>query len=260
MSGHIELDVKDSVARITIESPGKHNAMSHSMWQSLNGVLNEIAHNDRLRCVVLRGAGDLAFSSGGDIDEFESLRSSKSLAKSFGHACHQAMHAVHSCAIPTVAAIRGICVGGGLELAAHCDLRIASEGSKFGIPIAKLGAVLAYPELLGLVRLVGETTAAEMLLEGRVFGAHEALQKRLVNRVISESEFDAEVEKTIDRIISNAPLSARTHKRFLARLRPHRLILEEAELEEGYECFDTQDFRIGYQSFLTKTKPVFEGR
>lgn len=260
MTGHIEFQIEDSVARITLDNQTKRNAISQSMWQDLDLAFKDIRSNSRLRCVVLRGAGGQAFSSGGDIEEFESLRSSKALAIEFGRICHHAMQAVQDCPIPTVAAIRGFCVGGGLELAAHCDMRIACDDSKYGVPIAKLGGVLAYPELMGLLRLVGENTALELLLEGRIFGANEALQKGLVNRVMPAAAFDADVEATVSRIVSNAPLSAKTHKRFLARLRPYCPPLQASEFSEGYDCFDSADFITGYRAFLTKTKPAFEGK
>src|SRR5690606_28826552 len=140
-------------------------------------------------------------------------------ATEFAHHVHGAMHRVRDCPVPTLAAIRGICVGGGLELAAVCDLRICSDDSRFGVPVARLGATLAYAELQGLQDLVGPSVALELLLEGRIFGADEALAKGLVGRVLPRADFDAEVEATIARICKGAPLSARWHKKFVRRLR-----------------------------------------
>ncbi|ELF6204301.1 enoyl-CoA hydratase/isomerase family protein [Pseudomonas putida] len=260
MSGHVDLSREGFVARLTLDSPGKYNAVSQSMWIQIGDIVEELSTDDRIRCIVFSGAGDKAFSSGGDIDEFESIRGTKEKAEAYGRHCHRAMRLVQHSPIPTLAAIRGICMGGGLELAAHCDLRVASDNSRFAIPIARLGAVLAYPEMEGLVRLVGGPTALELLLESRTFYAQEAREKGLVQRVVAADEFNDEIEKTIERIVENAPLSARTHKRFIERLRAKHEPLNTDELAEGYACFDTEDYKTGYRSFLAKSRPVFQGK
>jgi enoyl-CoA hydratase/carnithine racemase len=167
--------------------------------------------------------------------------------------------ALKTCRHPTVALIEGVCVGGGLEIAALCDLRICGESSRFGVPINRLGLVMAYPEIDGLRRLVGPAAALEILLEGRVFGAAEAREKGLVTRVVADDQVEAEAYETARRIAAGAPLVARWHKRFLARLEDPAP-LSAAELEEGYDCYDTEDFRIGTRAFLAKTTPRFEGR
>jgi enoyl-CoA hydratase len=212
-----------------------------------------------LRCIVLRGAGTEAFGSGADIDEFESIRSTKAQAVAFARHGHRAMHAVRDCPIPTVAAIRGACVGGGLELAAGCDFRLASDDGRFGVPITRLGAVLAYPELEGLVRLAGPQVALELLLEGRMIDAAEAYAKGIVSRVVAVNQFEEELSATLARIVAGAPLSARWHKKFVRRLTVGSP-LTDTELEEGYACFDTEDFAEGYRSFLAKRRPEFTGK
>jgi enoyl-CoA hydratase/carnithine racemase len=158
-----------------------------------------------------------------------------------------------------VALIEGICVGGGLEIAALCDLRICGESSRFGVPINRLGLVMAYPEIDGLRRLVGPAAALEILLEGRVFGAAEARDKGLVTRIVVDHQVEAEAYETARRIAAGAPLVARWHKRFLRRLEDPAP-LGAAELDEGYDCFGTEDFQIGYRAFLDKKTPQFEGR
>ena len=155
--------------------------------------------------------------------------------------------------------INGICVGGGLEIAANCDLRICGESSRFGAPVNKLGLVMAHAELRGLLQLVGRATALEILLEGRVFGAQEAKEKGLVTRVVPDDKVEEEAYATARRIADGAPLVARWHKQFAARLADPRP-LTEAEIDEGYACFGTEDFRIGYRAFLDKSKPQFKGR
>jgi enoyl-CoA hydratase/carnithine racemase len=260
MTGQIRLERKAHVATVIIDNPDKRNAMNQAMWIAMGDAILELSQDPDLRCILLRGAGEEAFGSGADIDEFERIRASKEQAIAFARHGHRAMHAVRDCPIPTLAAISGACVGGGLELAANCDMRIARVGSRFGVPIARLGAVLAYPELEGLVRLAGPTFALELLLEGRVIDAEEALAKGMINRLVPSELFEEEIGQAVARIAGNAPLSARWHKRFIQRLRTQPQALTEEELAEGFACYDTEDYVIGYQSFLAKTRPQFKGK
>ncbi len=247
------------IATVTLNRPDKLNAMTKPMWARLGDVMEELDADEALRCVVLRGAGGKAFSPGNDISEFETDRSNPAQAKAYGLVLHHALTALKDCRHPTVALIEGICVGGGLEIAALCDLRVCGESSRFGVPIKRLGLVMAYPEIDGLRRLVGRAATLEILLEGRVFGAAEARQMGLVNRVVPDAEVEAEALSTARRIAEGAPLVARWHKKFVARLEDPTP-LEDSEMDEGYACYATEDFRIGYRSFLEKKKPVFKGR
>jgi enoyl-CoA hydratase/carnithine racemase len=158
-----------------------------------------------------------------------------------------------------VALIHGICVGGGLEIAALCDLRICGMSSRFGVPINRLGLSMGLREMQGLLTLAGKAVTLEILLEGRVFGADEALQKGLVTRVVPDDKVAEEAYATARRIADGAPLVARWHKKFMRRLHDPAP-LTQAELDEGYLCYDTEDFRAGYQAFLAKAKPGFKGR
>ena len=259
MSGTIRLDMNERHATVWIDNTSKKNAISRAMWIELGRVFKELPQDEKLRCIVLRGEGTEAFGSGADISEFSEVRADKAQARSFAEKTHAAFHAVRDCPIPVVAAIRGACVGGALEMAAFCDIRVAADDSRFGVPIARLGAVLAYPEMEGLVRLVGPNGALEVVLEGRIIGAAEALAKGVVNRVVPVDGFDAEVQATVERICAGAPLSARWHKRFVAKLRD-RVPLTATDVEEGYACYDTEDYRIGYSTFLEKKRPNFVGR
>ena len=259
MSETILIERDGPIATVVLNRPEKLNAMTKDMWRRLGEAVAELAADDTLRCLVLRGAGGKSFSPGNDISEFETERSNPSLAKAYGIILQETLTTLKTCRHPTVALIEGICVGGGLEIAALCALRICGESSRFGVPINRLGLVMAYPEIDGLRRLVGPTTTLEILLEGRVFGAQEAKDKGLVNRVVPDDRVEAEAMETARRIAAGAPLVARWHKRFLRRLEDPRP-LTGAELDEGFACFDTEDFRIGYRSFLDKTEPEFEGR
>ena len=259
MTEHILVQRDGTIATIVLNRPEKLNAMTKTMWQRLGEVLRELSDDDDLRCIVLRGAGGKAFSPGNDISEFESDRSTPELAKAYGAILNVTLDAFRECRHPTVALIEGICVGGGMEMAALCDLRICGESSRFGVPIKRLGLVMAYPELQGLADLVGRAATLEILLEGRVFGAAEAREKGLVTRVVPDGEVEAEAMATARRIAEGAPLVARWHKRFLRRLEDPTP-LSEAELDEGYACYGTEDFQIGYRSFLEKKTPEFRGR
>jgi enoyl-CoA hydratase len=259
MTEAIQVSKKDHLAVLTLNRPDKMNSLSYNDWIRLEQVLREISADDNVRCVVLLGAGGRAFSAGADISEFTTRRQNAEQAANYGVATQAAMDALSECRHPTIALITGVCVGGGLELASLCDLRYSSASGRFGVPINKLGLVLSYGEMGGLIRLVGPALAMELVLEGRVFDAEEALTKGLINRIYPD---DAVVESVMDvanTIAERAPLVNRWHKKFARRLMDPRPITPE-EWREAYECFDTEDFRIGYQAFLKKEKPHFEGR
>ena len=191
--------------------------------------------------------------------EFATERADAKQAKAYGDLIHQTMQSVANCKHPTVAMIKGACVGGGLEIAACCDMRICGESSKFGAPINKLGLTMGFGELQGLLALVGRAVALEILLEGRVFGAAEALQKRLVNRVVPDDQVEAEAYAMAKRIADGAPLVARWHKQFIERLTV-RADVAPAEWNEGFACFDTADYREGVAAFLAKRAPKFSAK
>jgi enoyl-CoA hydratase/carnithine racemase len=154
--------------------------------------------------------------------------------------------------------IHGACVGGGLEIAASCDLRICGQSSRFGVPVNKLGLVMGYGEMQGLLQLAGRATALEIVLEGRVFAADEALAKGLVTRVVEDARVTEEAMAAACRIADGAPLVARWHKQFINRLGDAQPLRPD-EVAQGYACYDTQDYRTGRAAFLNKTKPHFEG-
>jgi len=258
MADSVDFENKGAIATVTLNNPEKLNVLSLAMWTRLGEVMRELGADDGVRCIVLRGAGDKAFAAGADISEFEKTRTNAKVAKQYGDRIEGAMRAVAECRHPTLAMIHGVCVGGGLEIASQCDLRICGASSRFGIPINKLGLVVGYGEMAALIGLVGRATALEILLEGRVFGAAEAKEKGLVNRVVADDRVEAEALAAAARIAAGAPLVARWHKKFARRLADPRP-LSEAERDEGYACFDTEDYRIGFNAFLAKTKPEFKG-
>ncbi|HEY0879103.1 MAG TPA: enoyl-CoA hydratase-related protein [Zeimonas sp.] len=259
MSETILVERDGTIATVVLNRPHKLNALTRSMWQRLGEMVRTLSDDDSVRCVVVRGAGERAFSPGNDIGEFETMRSNREQAIAYGEVMHATAAAIAACRHPTLAQIHGICVGGGLEIAALCDLRICGEGSRFGAPIKNLGLVMAYPEIAPLIELAGRSVALELLYEGRILGAGEAYEKGLVNRVVADDRVADECRDTARRIVEGAPLVARWHKKFARRL-AQGAPLTEAERLEAFDCFDTEDFRTGHRAFLAKTKPVFEGR
>jgi len=248
-----------AIATVALNNPDKLNALTRAMWARLGEVMRELSADDALRCVVVRGAGDQAFAAGADISEFATERANRAQAREYGNLIHATMQAVTRCRHPVVAMIRGACVGGGLEIAAMCDFRVCGESSRFGVPINRLGLTMGYGELAGLLALAGRAVTLEILLEGRVFDAQEALAKRLVNRVVPDECVEAESYALARRIADGAPLVARWHKQYIDRLAVTPDIPPE-EWDEGFACFDTSDYREGVQAFLSKRKPQFKGK
>ncbi|HEY9445785.1 MAG TPA: enoyl-CoA hydratase-related protein [Burkholderiales bacterium] len=248
-----------AIATVTFNKPERLNALDKAMWQRLGELMRELSADDSLRCVVLRGAGGKAFAAGADIAEFATERRDRAQARRYGELIHETMQSVARCRRPTVALIQGACVGGGLEIAAMCDMRICGESSRFGVPINRLGLTMGYGELQGLLGLVGKAAALEILLEGRVFNAGEAFRMGLVNRVVADEAVETEAYATAERIAAGAPLVARWHKQYIERLTPTVPIPPDV-WDEGYACFDTEDYRIGVDAFLAKRKPRFKGR
>jgi enoyl-CoA hydratase/carnithine racemase len=253
------LERDGEIAKVTLNQPAKLNAVNNQMWTRLRDVFSEINADDGLRCVILGGFGDRAFSVGADISEFEENRSTVEKARQYHERTHASMQAIFCCRHPVIAQIRGLCVGGGLELATICDLRICGESARFGIPVKRLGLVVSYAELKPLIDLIGPANALEVLLEGRIHSADEVLRMGLVNRVVPDDEVEHEAFATAARIAEGAPLVARWHKKFTRRIMQPEPLSDE-EMGESFHCFETEDFRAGYQAFLAKAKPEFKGR
>jgi enoyl-CoA hydratase/carnithine racemase len=260
MAGGTVLVERDGfVATVTLSSPGRMNALDKTMWAQLGGAMRGLAADDSLRCVVLRGAGDKAFAAGADIAEFKNERADSKQAKAYSQDGIGWMHLVAECRHPTVALIQGACVGGGLLVASQCDLRICNESARFGVPVKNLGLTESYDELQAMMGVIGPAASLEILLEGRIWGAREAYEKGLVSRVVADADVIEEAYATARRIADGAPLAARWHKKFIRRLLDPKPLTAE-ERDEGYACFDTEDFRSGVAAFLAKKRPEFKGR
>lgn len=255
----ILVDRDGTIVTVTLNRPQKLNALTVDGWRLLGDVFLDLSADESVRCIVLRGAGEKAFSPGNDISEFATSRSNKAQAKVYGGVMRRTLEAIGDCVHPIVAQIHGICVGGGLELASLADVRICGQSSRFGAPIKNLGLVMSYAEMRPLVRLVGPAAALSVLLEGTIFGADDALRLGLVTRVVPDDQVRTEAQETAQRIAAGAPLVARWHKKFMRKLLSGQP-LTEADWDETFDCFDTEDFRTGYRAFLDKQTPQFTGR
>lgn len=257
----ILVECDGTIATVTLSNPEKLNALTVAMWQELTRVMERLSADEALRCVVLRGAGIEAFAAGADIAEFATARDNAAQGRVYHRQYVQgALKAVGECRHPTLAMIHGPCAGGGLEIACMCDLRISGRSGRFGVPINRLGFAIAYDELAALLPLTGRAVALEILIEGRVWEAKEALQKGLLTRVVPDARLEEEAYATARRIAEGAPLVNRWHKRFVRRLAPQPAPLTEAEIADNFAYFATEDYRIGMDAFANKRKPRFVGR
>lgn len=257
--GQILVRRDGSVAHVTLAHPGRLNAITVGMWQELTSVFQTLSADTGLRCVVIQGHGG-HFAAGADIREFPQYRSTREDVIAYHtEILAPALHAIAECIHPVVAGISGVCVGGGLEIASQCDLRIARASARFGVPINRLGFPMAPDEMRGLLALAGPATTLEILLEGRVFDAHEAHAKGLLTRVVDDAEFDTHMQRLIQRITDGAPLAARINKETVRRLGSGHGPLDRAELEHLFRYAETRDHREGIRAFLAGQTPLFSG-
>ena len=259
--GKILKRVTDGVGIITFNNPEKRNAMSLDMWEGLGQALVELRDDSDVRVVILVGAGDKAFVSGADISQFESTRHNAEASAEYSRRSEVQRALLANFPKPTIACIRGFCLGGGMQVAMLSDIRIASEGSQFGIPAARLGIAYGYDGLKHLVSLVGPSWARLLMYTGMRIDAAEALRIGLVERVLPDGElWDATM--AIARTIStNAPLAIQAAKITIAQVlkdQSHRDM--EAIKQIGIACMDSEDFREGRTAFMEKRRPQFRGR
>lgn len=260
MPGTILTARDGALATVTLSNPDKLNAVDAQMWRDLRAAMTALASDPQVACVLLRGDGDKAFAAGGDIEEFLTVRATVDDALHYHEdLVAAALNAVRACLVPTVAMIRGACIGGGLEIAGCCDIRIAGESARFGAPINRLGFSMYPGEMAGLLDLVGPAVLLEILLEGRILGAREAQQKGLLTRVVDDEQVEPEARATVDRILAGAPLVARWHKQWVHRLMDGEPLTAE-EKRAAFDFLATEDYREGLAAFLAKRKPRFIGR
>ncbi len=249
------------VGYVIFNNPERHNAVSLDMWDATSRILEGFAKDEEVRVVVLTGAGGKAFVSGADISKFESERATLEATRRYNASVEKAYTGIQQFAKPTIAMIRGYCIGGGVGLAVCCDLRICSDNSRFAVPAAKLGLGYSYAGLRRLVDVVGPAFAREIFFTARQFDAEEASRMGLVNRVVPEAELEPYVKNYADTIAANAPLTVKGVKYIIGEIMKDestRNLARCAELVE--QCFASNDFIEGRRAFMEKRKPAFTGK
>jgi enoyl-CoA hydratase/carnithine racemase len=253
---HVEIDLP--IATVRLDGPARHNVLDVDGWRAVADAFEDVSRDDAVRCVGVRGTGGRAFSAGSDIASFERQRDAPEDVRRYSAAISNAMSAIRSCRHPTVAIIEGLCVGGGLEIAACCDLRVCGESSRFGAPISRLGLTMSHDELEPLLRLIGPGPVLEILLSGELIDAERAKAVGLVNRVWPDVAVVEQGYGLVARIAAGAPLVNRWHKKFVQRLLDSAGLTDE-EREEAHRAFETEDYREGRAAFLEKRDPRFRG-
>jgi enoyl-CoA hydratase len=249
----------ETVATVTFNRPERRNAFDLAMWRGLHAVMQQLSADDSLRCVILRGAGDRAFSAGADITAFPVERGAEEREAEYAHVLDESMQSIRLCQHPVIAMIMGACLGGGAGIATMCDFRVGGEGIRLGITARNLGVWYPYAEIDPIIQLAGTGVASEMLIEGRIFSGREAYEKGLLSRVVADDQVEAETIALARRIAEGAPLSARFHKAAIRKLRgPLPLTRQEEAATSDFT--HTEDFRGACRAFMEKRKPVFGGR
>ena len=248
------------VGIVTFNNPQRHNAVSLEMWEATKRILDGFAADDDIRVVVLTGAGGQAFVSGADISKFASERATLEASRAYNVKSDAAYTSVADFPKPTIAMIKGYCIGGGVGLAVCCDLRICSDNSRFAVPAAKLGLGYGYSGLKRLVDIVGPSFAKEIFYTARQFDAQEALTMGLVNRVVPPADLETYVKSVTEMICANAPLTIKAVKFTVGEMlkdESRRNLARSTELVE--RCFASRDYTEGRTAFMEKRKPVFTG-
>jgi enoyl-CoA hydratase/carnithine racemase len=250
--------VDGPIGTLTFNNPERHNAMSLDMWRAGTTVLEQFEKDPAVRVIVLTGAGGKAFVSGADISKFESERASVEAVLEYNAAVDQFSKGLSECSKPTIAMIRGYCLGGGVGIAVCCDLRIANDAARFAVPAAKLGLGYGYANIRRILDLVGPQFVTEMLLTARQFDASHAARTGLLNHVVPDTEIENHVRELAETIAGNAPLTIRAVKRIVRELRKDAPDVAACDALVR-QCFESADYREGRKAFMEKRKPVFRG-
>jgi enoyl-CoA hydratase/carnithine racemase len=255
------LSRKDNgVGYVIFNNPQRHNAVSLEMWESCAAIMDGFAKDPEVRVAVITGAGDKAFVSGADISKFGEERSSEAAVNRYNDAVERGYAAVHDFPKPTIAMIRGYCIGGGMGLASCCDLRICAENARFAVPAAKLGLGYGYPGVKRLMDVVGPSFTKEIFYTARQFDADEARTMGLVNRIVPNDQLESFVKDYAAMISANAPLTVNSIKFIVGELLKDESKRDLRACDETVaRCFASNDYQEGRKAFMEKRKPVFTG-
>ena len=252
--------VADGIGWIVFNHPERRNAMSLEMWKALGDAAEAFEADPDVRVVVMRGAGGKSFVAGADISEFNEHRANAQQKKNYGEITARAHGGLSRLTKPLVAMIEGFCIGGGLALALAADVRFATTGSTFGIPAAKLGLGYEYEGLAALARLVGPSSAKDILFSARFLATEEALRLGLINFSTAPSDLEDQVRAYAARIAGNAPLTVHAAKAAM-HLYERYSVADDTEIAALVDrCFDSEDYAEGRTAFLAKRPPQFKGR
>jgi enoyl-CoA hydratase/carnithine racemase len=260
MTDKIQMHSEGAIGYLVFNNPGKLNAISLEMWEGMGKAVTALDADPAIRVIVLSGAGGKAFVAGADVSKYEEERMGDDAQEHYARTGEKALSALYDSSKITIAAIEGYCIGGGISVAVSCDLRIASDKSKFGQPAMRYGIGYRYKSLRRVTDLIGPGAAKDLLLGGAMFDAQEAYVKGLVGKVLPDAGFMAEVQKLAGAIAEGAPLTAKQVKHAIAQIvkDPDQ---RELELSERYfqDCYASADYREGIRAFAEKRKPVFRG-
>lgn len=250
-----------AVGWVIFSNPTKFNAVSHDMWTALPQAIAAFDADPDVRMIAITGDGDKAFISGADISQFEKSRGSAEAQAIYNRAVVEAYEAPVRCSKPVVAKIRGICMGGGLGLAAACDVRIAAEDAVFRMPAARLGLGYNFTGISRFVQLLGAANTSDIFFSARKFGAAEALSMGFVNRVVPVAELDREFAAYCELLSENAPLTMAAAKFAIRQTGLDPAVRDLDQVDRMIEaCFNSEDYREGRKAFMEKRKPNFTGR
>lgn len=255
------MDADGSTLHIRFNNPERHNALSVDMWEAVPVLLAQAEIDERVRLVVFSGAGEKAFVSGADISQFEDMRAAREAVARYEAMAEQALMGIYNFSKPTLACIRGYCIGGGVNVAMSCDLRIAASDAVFSIPAARLGLGYRYSAMKNLVDLVGPGVAKDLFFTARRIGAPEAKEVGLITRVAAPDQLEALLAEYREALAANAPLTVRAGKAIVAEiLKPSPEIDFDKCKQLILGCFQSEDYAEGRKAFMEKRKPVFRGK
>ena len=250
-----------AVGHLVFNNPAKLNAVSLDMWDGFVGILRDYEKDPEVRCVVVSGSGGKAFVSGADISKFESERANAEAQVRYDAISKEGYESLYNFPKPTIAKITGYCIGGGMNLAACCDLRYCNEGARFGVPAAKLGLGYGFLRIERMSRIMGLPRAMEFLFTAKQYSSKEAYDIGLVHGVAADAELDALVDEITGAIAQNAPLTIALAKASAREIAKPESKQDHAKLEKMTEaCFNSDDFKEGRRAFMEKRKPAFKGR